>query len=97
MICKLDTFSPGMLADIDKQICTFFRETNIITEITIQAQHNKMHLLTFNPNCYLVCGFQFGQRGKISAGEFAYIDKHSGTLCLKSDHNLKTKTKTQQL
>ena len=89
MLCKLGTISPGILADIDKPICTFFCETNINTENTLSTYHNKMHLITFNPDCDLIWGFPFGQQGKVSSGMFADIDKPSGTLCRKSAYTSK--------
>ena len=84
MFCKSGTISPGMLADIDTPICTFFCKMNINTQITLSTHHNKMHLMTFNPDHDLIWGFQFGQQGKISSGMVADIDKPSGTLYRKN-------------
>ena len=89
MLCKSGTMCPGMLADIDRAICTFFCETNINTEITLSSHHNKMHLMTFNPDWDLIWGFPFGQQSKISSGMFADIDKPCCTLCRKSAHTSK--------
>ena len=91
MLCKSGIISPGMLADIDKPICTFFCKTNINTEITLSTHHNKMHLMTINPDRDLIWGSPFGQQDKISSGMVADIDKPSETLCRKSAHASKKK------
>ena len=49
MLCKLDSFIPGMLAELDKPSCLLFYEMNINTNSVNLTHHNIMHLMTFYP------------------------------------------------
>ena len=49
MLCILDAFIQGMLAEFNKPISLLFCEININAKFANLTHHNIMHLMTFDP------------------------------------------------